>query len=160
MKRLAPIFAIFVLICVLALLSRIINPNGEEKPTPPVPSASAAPLPTTDPIPAETSIGNPATAKYHILVGWVYNETYQQDPASLQTALSEILKFAQSRSADVALEIVNLDVPAEDLSPAAQQVTQVGVTVDGKPVVNINSRTGHDIPENIGTPFRVMMPKS
>ena len=79
-----------------------------------------------------TNARDPASAKHHIEVGWVYNEANQQKPELLNTPLQTIRDYITRSGQSVSAEIVNLDVPVEDRSLAAQAVTHLGVRVDGR----------------------------
>lgn len=145
MNRLFVIAGLAILIVALVFINRGVNKAGQpdhDEDAPP-PAAKAAPaqpsvkLPstaTTD-LPAEQTVGNPATAKHKIVVGWSYSEASQQKPELLTSPLKAIQGYAQQTGGAVSAEIVNTDVPASDRSPAAQVVTGNGVFVDGKPVI-------------------------
>ncbi len=92
--------------------------------------------PTTDAspdttLPAEEVIGDPATARHHIEVGWIYEDTDVVNSGKLKAALAEVRTFAQKNGGTVSAVMVDLDVPTEDRSPAARSVTNLGVEVDG-----------------------------
>ena len=78
----------------------------------------------------EMTLGNPATAKHHIKIGWVYDEANLKNPEELATPLQSIAQFVQSQKGNVSAEIADLDIPREDRSPAAQSVTNLGVQFD------------------------------
>ena len=106
-------------------------------PTPP--SAPPAKVPSAaDAQPPEESLGDPATAKYHIFVGWVYDEANQAHPESLETPLQVVRDFVAKSQGKLSAEIVNLDVPVEDRSPAAQKVTELGVNIEGHKIITEN----------------------
>jgi len=96
---------------------------------PPKPSRAASTLL------AEETVGNSAAAKHHIQVGWVYDEADQKSPEILTGPLGVIRDYANRSGGLDSAEIVNLDIPAKDRSPAALSVTQPGVYVDGKPAL-------------------------
>jgi hypothetical protein len=96
------------------------------------PGASGAPSP---PLPAEQTLGNPATAKHHITVGWVYTDANQHNPQSLTVPIQAVRDYVQKSGGTVSAQIVNVDVPAEDRSPAAKSVAGSGIYVDGKPLI-------------------------
>jgi len=144
-NRLFVVAGLAILIVALVFINRGINKAGQpdhDEDAPP-PAAKAAPaqppvkLPSTatNDLPAEQTIGNPATAKHKIVVGWSYNEANQQKPETLAAPLKEIQEYAQKTGGSVSAEIVNIDVPASDRSPAAQTITGNGVFVDGKPII-------------------------
>ncbi len=101
-----------------------------------VPAASAAPSP--DALPAEQTIADPATAKHHITVGWVYENTDVVDTGKLKAAFGEVRAFVLQGGGASSVVIVDLDVPTEDRSPAGQAVTSLGVEVDGQSVYDQN----------------------
>ena len=106
-------------------------------PTPP--SAPPAKIPSAaDAQPPEEALGDPATAKYHIFVGWVYDEANQAHPESLETPLQVVRGFVAKSQGKLSAEIVNLDVPVEDRSPAAQKVTELGVNIEGHKIITEN----------------------
>jgi len=106
-------------------------------PTPP--SAPPAKVPSaSDAQPAEEALGDPASAKYHISVGWVYDDANQAHPETLEAPLQAVRDFVAKSQGKVSAEIVNLDVPAEDRSPAGQKVSELGVNIDGHEVINDN----------------------
>lgn len=103
-------------------------PQAQAQKSPSAPGASSAALPP------EEAVGDPATATHHITVGWVYDEMNQQKPETLTVPI-EMVRDLVGQSAGIAsAEIVNLDIPVEDRSPAAQAVTELGVRVDGNPL--------------------------
>ena len=116
--------------------------TANQKAAPPAPSpkpvAPTKPGLLTPTLPAEETVGNPALAKHHIQVGWVYDEANQANPNTLTVPLEAVRDFVQRSGGAVSSEIVNLDVPAVDRTAAAQSVTELGMTVDGKPVVTEN----------------------
>jgi len=98
------------------------------------------PAATADPraaLPPEETFGNPTTAKHHILVGWVYDEANQLKPETLSASLQMIREYVK-HTEGVSAEVVNMDIPTADRSPAAQTVTALGITVDGKPLYKGN----------------------
>jgi len=108
-------------------------PPPAPKPSAPVKTATVTPN-----LPAEETVGDPATAKHHIQVGWVYDEANQANPQTLTLPLQAVRDYVQGSGGMSSAEIVNLDVPAEDRSPAAQGVMELGIIVDGKPVITDN----------------------
>ena len=148
MNRLFVAAGLAILIAALVFLNQGIKKTGlpdrgDDAPPPqkaaqtaPTPKAAALP-PLISPatLPAEQTVGNPATAKHHIVVGWSYNENNQQKPASLTTPLQAVQDYVAKSGGTASAVIVNTDVPASDRSPAAQSITANGVLVDGKPVI-------------------------
>ena len=64
-------------------------------------------------------------------------------PAILTGPLQVIRDYVNSSKGTVSAEIVNLDIPAEDRSPAAQPVADLGISVDGNPVMPGNFSEMH-----------------
>lgn len=134
MKRFAPLLAIIVLVGVLALLNKNINKGvsgDEDAPPLPAPAAKTAAVAASDPLPPELTLGSPATAQYKITTGWVYDPATQADPAALAHALDAVKQSVAASDGRASAEIVNLDMPASDLSPQAQTVTGLGVAING-----------------------------
>lgn len=138
MKRFVPIIAILVLVGMLALLTRTINKSaGSDEDRPPPPAATKAPAPpalpsAADPLPPEITLGNPATAQDKVTMGWVYDSANQADPTALAQAIDAVKQRAAASGGKVSAEIVNLDVPGDELSPQAQSVTGLGVAINGE----------------------------
>ena len=110
--------------------------EAQKKNAPPdKPNAPGNPSAAYDALPSEETIGDPATAQHNIQVGWVYDEANQARPEILIEPLQIIRDYAKSSKGTISAEIVNLDVPAEDRSPAAQPVNDLGIAVDGNPVL-------------------------
>ena len=97
--------------------------------------------PEADVLPAEEVIGNSATAKHRIQVGWIYAAGDAVNQNALQSALAEVRTFAQQSGGGTSAVLVDLDVPAEDRSPAARGVTDLGVDMDGQSVYPQNPST-------------------
>lgn len=147
MNRLFVIAGLAILIVALVFLNQGIKKAGlpdnddapppaaaKAAPTPPVKVPSMTPSAGSATLPEEQTVGDPATAKHHILVGWSYTDANQSKPGALATPLQAIQAYVQKNGGSVSAEIVNTDVPAADRSPAAQGVAGNGVFVDGKPV--------------------------
>lgn len=103
-------------------------------------AAAKQPAPATadTTLPAEEVIGDPATAKHHIEVGWIYEDTDVVSADKLQSALAEARTFAQKSGGTVSAVLVDLDVPTEDRSAAAQGVVDLGVDVDDNSIYTQN----------------------
>lgn len=101
-------------------------------------ASAASAAPGADDPPAEEVIGDPATAKHHIQVGWIHNDTDVVDANKLKAALGEVRAFTLQSGGACSVVLVDLDVPAEDRSPAAKGVTDLGVEVDGQSIYNEN----------------------
>lgn len=98
-------------------------------------AASPAPMPSGVLAPEET-VGNPAAARKHISVGWIYTEENVQKPETLTVPLKAVRDMVAKSGGMLSAEIVDLDVPAKDRSPAAQGVVNWGIDVDGKPAID------------------------
>ena len=145
MNRLFVIAGLVILVVALVFLNQGIKKAGvsdDDNAPPPAAAKTTAAKPPTAPssaaaptaLPAEQTVGNPATAKHHVLIGWSYNDTNQQKPQALTAPIQAVQNYVQQTGGRVSAEIVNTDVPAADRSPAARGVTGNGVFVDGKPV--------------------------
>ncbi|MEO7720143.1 MAG: hypothetical protein ABIY70_28470 [Capsulimonas sp.] len=168
MKFAGPIVVILVLIAALSFLSKGMNSNARpdhdedeqqqsqaKEPPKPAPPGARISIPSRngDPIPSEEQIGDPATAKHKIVVGWTYTPENQAATQNLNQTLAAVRKIAQDSHGAVSVQVVNVDVPAADRSPAAQSVNDVGIMVDGKSVgLDDNPGSGSTIPP-------VVMPK-
>ncbi len=136
MKRLTPLFAIIVMIAALAFITKSINKTGasdeDDNPPPPKPAATQTHVTVaSDPLPAEMTIGNPATAQYKVVMGWVYDDGNQASPDALTQSINAVKQWAMAQDGKASAEIVNLDVPASELSPAAASVPGLGVSAAG-----------------------------
>lgn len=145
MKRFAPLLGILVLIGLLALLNKDMNKNaGRDNDDAPPDPAAASPRPAAtkitttaqDPLPSEITLGNAATAQYKVTVGWVYDRTNQPDPAALAQAIDTVKQGVAASGGRLSAEIVNLDMPPDELSPQAQAVTELGVAINDGPRVS------------------------
>ncbi len=147
MNRLFVVAGLAILVAALVFLNQGIKrtgqPDADDDAPPPQTAAQPAPQkpavlpPSVSPatLPAEQTLGNPATAKHHITVGWSYNENNQKQPDSLSMPLQAVQDYVAKSGGSTSAVIVNTDVPASDRSSAAQAVTANGVSVDGKPVI-------------------------
>lgn len=120
-----------------------------------VPAASSAQgTPGSVPLPEE-ALGDPATARYRLQVGWVYDEANQKKPETLTAPLQTIRDYVQHSGNLVSAEIVDLDVPVEDRSPAAQTVTELGIHVNGQTIHAGNlSQSPEQIPRALSALIR------
>jgi len=166
MRRLFPIFLIAVLIGALYMVNQGISKNAtkdhdedeqqqEQKSDKPAPK-SGGETGAHDMLPAEITIGNPATAKYKVTLGWVYDENVLHNQAMVGQLIGSLQQWAQAGGDKVYMEIVNLDMPAEDLSPAAAQVPGLGVTINGSSIVKVNGHStdlsGNILSSNMNPP--------
>ena len=152
MRQFSLIAGVLVLVVALVLLNKGIGRNAQpddddanqqthsqpQKPAAPPLSAQSA----KTSIPPEGTIGNPATAKYKITVGWEYDAANQAKPEALTEALAAVAKFVNAQQGTAAAEIADMDVPAAQRSPAAQAVTNLGIAVNGKPVPGLATNMG------------------
>ncbi len=148
MNRLFVGAGLVILIVALVFINQGVKKAGlpdhdEDAPPKSAPAAPAAPAakvpgmtPTGAELPAEQTIGSPATAKHKVVVGWSYSAANQSKPEALAAPLKAIREYAQKSGGAVSVQIVNTDVPAADRSPGAPAVSGSGVFVDGKPVVS------------------------
>lgn len=141
MNRLLIIAGLILLATALVFLnqgvrkSAVPDHDDDEKPAQTQSQAQKPPLTPADPeavLPPEETVGNPATAKHHIAAGWVYDDENQQKPETLAVPIQAIRDYVNQSEGAVSAEIVDLDVPAEDRSPAAQGVMDLGIHVDGQ----------------------------
>ena len=140
------IVSVIILVAALAMLNNGIHkvaPTDQEANTPP-PTQKAASTVTTPlpPLAPEEAIGDPARAKYRITVGWRYDTVNQADPSQLIQSVDVARQFAKRSSSMVAMEIVDLDVPPANRSPAARAVKTLGITINGKPAPRLRSNPG------------------
>lgn len=148
MKRLLIIVGLILLGGALVFLNQGVRKSAmpdqdEDEQAQQAKAAAAQSAPTTpiDPkavLPAEETVGNPATAQRHIEAGWVYDEGNQRKPETLTVPIQTIHDLVNKSGGQVSAEIVDLDVPVEDRTPAAQTVTTLGVRVDGRSVSTDN----------------------
>lgn len=137
MKRLLIVVGLIVLAAALVFLNQGLKKSAvpdKDEDQQAQQSKAAAPSVPADPaavLAPEETVGDPASAKHHIEVGWVYNEANQRKLETLSTPLQTIRDYITHSGQSVSAEIVDLDVPVEDRSPAAQAVTHLGVRVDG-----------------------------
>ena len=146
MNRLFVIAGLAILVVALVFLNQGIKKSGvSDSDDAPPPQSAAKPAPQAPPpapptgpaaLPAEQALGNPSTAKHHIVIGWSYNEANQKNPASLNAPLQAVQAYVQQSGGTASAEIVNTDVPSADRSPAARAAAGNGVTVDGTPVLS------------------------
>lgn len=101
-------------------------------------TAQATPSGPETALPSEETIGNPASAQHHIEVGWIYNEDNLKNPETLFTPIQTIRDFVNQQGGTTSAEIVDLDIPSVDRSPAARAVTDLGLHIDGTYVYNEN----------------------
>lgn len=149
MNRLFVIAGLVILVVALVFINQGVNKSGQpdhDHDAPP-PAAAAKPVPaanrpapppavTTADLPAEQTVGNPTTAKHHVVIGWAYSDANQQKPDTLTVPLQAVQDLVKKSGGTVSAEIVNVAVPVSDRSPAAQGVAGSGVFVDGKPVIS------------------------
>ena len=141
MKRWLVVAAVLVLAAALVFfnqgLKKIAPPDQDEdeqaqqtqKPPPTAPPVAADPNAV---LPPEETVNDPARAKHHVEVGWVYDEGSQRKPETLGGSIQAVRDFAKKSGGGVSAEIVDLDVPLKDRSPAARTVTDLGIKVDGR----------------------------
>lgn len=135
MKRFAPIIGILVLIGLLALLNKSMNKTAvrddDDATVLPPAAAAKSTVAAQDPLPPEMTLGNAGTAQYKITLGWVYDSATQTDPAALTQAVDAVKQSVAASGGRMSAEIVNLDMPAKELSPQSGAVTGLGVAING-----------------------------
>ena len=109
--------------------------QAQQAKAPATPKAPAAPTDPNSVLPAEETVGDPAPARHHIQVGWVYDASNQQKPEVLTVPIQAIRDYVNRSGGMATAEIVDLDVPMEDRSPAARAVTDLGIRVDGRSIL-------------------------
>lgn len=163
MKRMALIVGLILLVVVLVFINRGISntakPDNDDDDSQQTASKSSSSKPTTPPGPTgpdmssmlqpEMTVGDPARAKYKVTVGWVYDDTNQANIQTLVGALQVVRQAVAASNGALSAEIVDLDVPAGDLSPAAQSVTNLGVAVNGQPIGPAVNPGGPGLPPNV-----------
>lgn len=111
---------------------------------------------------SETTLGNAATAKHHIKVGWIYDEANLKNPEQLIVPLQTIAEFVKHENGKVSAEIVDLDVPREDRSPAAQSITDLGLQFDDSQPLSQNfsgsSLSQDELMESLASAMREKVP--
>jgi hypothetical protein len=100
-------------------------------------------------LPAEQSFSPTPNPKYKITVGWVYDGANQPHPEMVSQVISAVKQVADNSHGQISVEVVNLDVSKADLSPAAANVTSLGVEVNGSSTFTVNGRT-IDLSDNPG----------
>ncbi len=145
MKRWLVFAGIIVLAAALVFFNQGLKKSAapdEDEQAPQTQTQKPAPAPATvDPnsvLPPEETAGNPATAKHHIEVGWVYDEGSQLKPETLNDSIQAVRDFVRQSAGVASAEIVDLDVPREDRSPAARTVTNLGIKMDGQSLYSGN----------------------
>ncbi len=150
MRRFLPILGVVILVMLLVLVNRGINrvakPDTDDddaaksqqtSPAKPTAAGGSVPAAPSGP-PPEITVGSPATAKYRVTVGWVYDEANQANPQALQDALQTVQTIVQGSKGAASAEIVDVDLPTDVLSPSAAGVSGVGVAVNGQSVEDID----------------------
>ena len=102
------------------------------------PETAITPADPNSILPAEETVGDSPAVKHRIQVGWVYSEANQQKPETLTMPLQAVRDYVKQSGGTVSAEIVDLDVPVEDRTPAAQAVTSLGIRMDGHPIFGSN----------------------
>lgn len=143
MKRLLVIAGLVVLTAALVFLNQGMKktavPDDDEdqksqQSSAQKPPVSSAPNNVYAALPSEETIGDPATARHHLEVGWVYDENNQKKPETLTVPLQSLRDYIGHVGSSISAEFVNLDTPMEDRSPAARAVTELGIRLDQKPL--------------------------
>ena len=112
-------------------------PEHDEEAAAQAKKAPTTPVKADAVLASEETVGDPA-AKHHITVGWIYTYATFSHPEGLAVPLQAVRDVVKNSGGIASAEIVNLDVPLEERSPAAQTVTDLGVSVDGKTLFDSN----------------------
>jgi hypothetical protein len=145
MKRWLAIAGLVVLALTLVFLNQGMKkaaaPDKDEDEAPA--QAQKAPIKTApiDPngiLPAEETLGDIKTAHQHIQLGWVYTDNYYKYPENLNNAIQAVRDYVRNSNGRASAEIVDLDVPLEDRSPAAREVTDLGMQAAGQVLYSQN----------------------
>lgn len=157
MKRLLPIVAAVLLVIVLIFVKGSLDktaPPDQDDDAPQTSQKASAPPPAasgqeTGLLPEEF-IGA-SGAKYQYTVGWYYDEINQPNTKPLEDALQAVKTVVNQSDGQASAEIVDIDVPLQDRSPAAQAVTEPGITLNGvmKPVSSGNPGEGALTAQNV-----------
>ena len=132
------------------------------KKTPPPPAAAAHMPQSTAPgstvvAPNEVVLGDPAKAKYKITAGWSYDSANQADSSKLASSIAALQNVAKSSNGQVSVQIVDVDLPADQRSSATQGIQDVGISVNGKPVSADNLGEGGSAPEAVSSGVGAMV---
>lgn len=136
MKRLIPVFAavllVFALVFVKSGLDKAAPSDHDEDATPTAQKSSPQPAGSGagDELLPEEFVGLTG-AKYKFTIGWYYDDANQPNPKPLQDALQAAKTAVNGSDGQASAEIVDIDVPLPDRSPAAQAVTQPGIALNG-----------------------------
>lgn len=107
------------------------------------PAAKSATTPTAGQTadqnpPAEITVNDPSKAKYRIVAGWQFDSSNQSDPSKVSQSLQALQDAAKKSGGTVSVQAVDVDVPDDARSPATRGIHDVGITVNGKPLVDSN----------------------
>lgn len=88
-------------------------------------------------------------------MGWIYDEANQKKPETLTVPLQAIRDYVQHSGGAMSAEIVDLDIPLEDRSPAAQAVTELGIQMNGQTIHQGNlSQSPQQVPQALSAVMR------
>jgi hypothetical protein len=139
MKRWLAIAGLVVLALALVFLNqgmkKAARPDRDEEEAPAQAQKAPIKTPPIDPngiLPAEETVGDIKTAHQHIQLGWVYTDNYTKHPENLKNAIQAVRDYVQYSNGSASAEIVDLDVPLEDRTPAAREVTDLGIQAAGQ----------------------------
>ena len=107
------------------------TPSSKSATTPFVSSTAAAPI-------TELTIGNPTTAPTKLTYGYSADEQVERDPTSLDASTAALQQYAQSHPS-TSLQIVCLDIPANDLSDKSKAAIPAGLYKNGKLVMALSA---------------------
>lgn len=155
MKRYLPLVFIAIIIVAITSLNNGIRKTApkehddEETAQKQKDNKPAEAAPVTDLIPSELIINDPEKAATKATIGWIYDPKTMADPMALRMIAGAIQAWTTSTHGKTSLVMVNLDVPKDQRSPAARNVDQLGLTIDGTSVITVDGKT-MDLSDNIG----------
>lgn len=90
----------------------------------------------------EQTIGNPATAKTRVTVGYTFDTATQTDPSKAAAIVGALQSWAQKQGSAASLQIVCVDLPPNQLTNPADASVPLGVTIDGKQPPGMDKNPG------------------
>lgn len=109
------------------------QPSGSANPSHPAGPSSDAQTPIgakSDAPPDELTLGNPATAKTHVTIGYSIDETLQTNPKPLNDVITEAESWQKSHPT-ASVQVVDVDIPPSERTAPSSSSVPVGVTVSG-----------------------------
>lgn len=80
----------------------------------------------------EQTIGNPATAKTRITIGYIFDTQTQAHPEAASTIVDSVRGWVQQQGNAASLQLVCLDLPPDQLTDPADAKVPLGITIDGR----------------------------